>query len=112
MIRTVVGTGTAGYTGDGGPAADATLNHPRDLEIGPEGDLYIADTDNGRIRAIDLSSGTIRTVVGTGDLGYTKQEEVEPTTLQLHRTFGVDFDPEGNLYVSDSLNSRIVKVNK
>jgi streptogramin lyase len=112
IVTTIAGTGVAGYSGDDGAATSAQLNAPRDLEIGPEGDLYIADTDNGRVRAIDLSSGVIRTVVGTGELGYTREEEVEATTMRLHRTFGVDFDPAGNLYVSDSLNSRIVRVTR
>jgi DNA-binding beta-propeller fold protein YncE len=111
IVTTIAGTGTAGFSGDGGAAASAELNAPRDLEIGPDGDLYIADTDNGRVRAIDLNSGTIRTVIGTGELGFTREEEVDPTTMRLHRTFGVDFDAEGNLYVADTLNSRIVKVN-
>jgi sugar lactone lactonase YvrE len=112
IVTTIAGTGTPGYSGDGGAAASAEVNAPRDLEIGPEGDLYIADTDNGRVRAIDLSSGTIRTVVGTGTLGYSPGEEVPATEVQLHRTFGIDFDAAGNLYVNDSLNSRVVKVNR
>lgn len=110
IVMTIAGTGEAGYSGDGGAAIDAKLHHPRDIEIGPDGQLYIADTDNGRIRAIDLASGTIRTVAGNGELGFTPGEEVEATQMQLHRTFGVDFDAQGNLYVSDSLNSRIVRV--
>jgi hypothetical protein len=110
IVTTIAGTGEAGFSGDGGAAASAQLSGPRDLEIGPEGDLYLADTDNGRVRAIDLASGTIRTVVGSGTIGFTPGEEVPATELQLHRTFGVDFDLSGNLYVNDSLNSRIVKV--
>lgn len=109
-VTTLAGTGEAGYSGDGGAALEAKLHHPRDLEIGPEGELYVADTDNGRVRAIDLASGTIRTVAGNGELGFTPGEEVEATQMQLHRSFGIDFDPQGNLYVSDSLNSRIVRV--
>ncbi len=112
IVTTIAGTGEAGYSGDGGAATSATLSGPRDLEIGPDGDLYIADTDNGAVRAIELASGTIRTVVGTGTLGYKAGEEVPAAELQLHRTFGIDFDGDGNLYVNDSLNSRIVKVNR
>lgn len=111
-VTTIAGTGEAGYSGDGGAATAAQLSGPRDLEMGPEGDLYIADTDNGAVRAIELSSGTIRTVAGTGTLGYTPGEEVPAAELQLHRAFGIDFDHSGNLYVDDSLNSRIVKVNR
>lgn len=112
MIDTFAGTGEGGDSGDGGPARDAKLNAPRDLEIGPDGDLYFADTDNGRVRAIELASGTIRTVVGTGKLGVDEEEGLEATKTTLRRPFGIAFDPDGNLYVMDTLNSRIVKVAK
>lgn len=105
------GTGEGGYSGDGGPAKTAQLNAPRDLEIGPDGDLYFADTDNGAVRAIDLGSGEIRTVVGTGELGLG-DDGLPATETKLRRPFGIAFDPDGNLYVMDTLNSRIVKVAK
>ncbi|PRQ01091.1 NHL repeat protein [Enhygromyxa salina] len=109
-IDRFAGTGEGGAAGDGGPALEAQLNAPRDLEIGPDGDLYFADTDNGKVRAIDLDTGVIRTVVGTGELGIEDAEGQLATEIKLRRPFGVAFDPEGNLYVMDSLNSRIVKV--
>lgn len=112
VIDTFAGTGDAGYGGDGGPAAQAKLSGPRDLEIGPDGHLYIADTDNGCIRAIDLSTGVIRTVAGTGELGLDEEEQKPALETHLRRPFGVAFDPEGNLYIMDSLNDRIVKVAK
>lgn len=112
MIDTFAGTGTGGDSGDGGPAGAAQLDAPRDLEIGPDGDLYFADTDNGKVRAISLADGTIRTVVGTGTLGLDEEEGLEATKTKLRRPFGIAFDPAGNLYVMDSLNSRIVKVAK
>lgn len=109
MIDAFAGTGEGGDGGDGGPALQALLNGPRDLELGPDGQLYFADTDNGRVRAIDLETGTIRTVVGTGELGVG-DDGLPATETQLRRPFGIAFDPEGNLYVMDTLNSRIVKV--
>lgn len=109
IITTIAGTGQGGYSGEGA-AAQAMLYHPRDLEFGPEGDLYVTDTDNGRIRAIELASGTIRTVAGTGELGLDGKEDVLATQMQLNRPFGIDFDLEGNLYISDTLNSRVVRV--
>ena len=112
MIDAFAGTGAAGFSGDGGPALQATLRGPRDLEIGPDGDLYFADTDNGAVRAIELASGTIRTVVGTGELGLDDEEGLPATETHLRRPFGVAFDAEGNLYVMDTLNHRIVKVAK
>jgi sugar lactone lactonase YvrE len=110
IIDNFAGTGEGGFAGDGGPAADAQLNGPRDLEIGPDGRLYFADTDNGAVRAIDLGTGIIATVVGTGELGLDDAERLPATGTRLRRPFGVSFDLEGNLYVMDTLNNRIVKV--
>jgi hypothetical protein len=110
MIDAFAGTGTGGDSGDDGPAIDAQLNAPRDLEIGPDGDLYFADTDNSKVRAIDLETGVIRTVVGTGELGIEDSDRMLATEIKLRRPFGIAFDPDGNLYVMDTLNSRIVKV--
>lgn len=108
-VDAFAGTGAPSDGGDGGPALQAGLNAPRDLEIGPDGDLYFADTNNGRIRAIDLDTNVIRSVVGTGELGLG-DEGLPATETMLRRPFGLAFDAEGNLYVMDTLNSRIVKV--
>ena len=112
IITTIAGTGANGFGGDDGPATAAMLYHPRDLEIGPDGDLYVADTDNYRIRAINLTTGMIRTVVGTGEMGFDPDEGRLATRTQLNRPFGIDFDARGNLYVSDTINSRILKVTR
>jgi hypothetical protein len=112
IIDTFVGTGVAGYGGDGGSARAAQLRGPRDLEIGPQGDLYIADTDNSVIRAVDLTTGIIRTVAGTGELGLSSEEGRLATETPLRRPFGIEFDPAGNLYICDTVNSRIVKVTR
>lgn len=111
-IAAFAGTGTQGDSGDGGPALAAQLAHPRDLEIGPEGDLYVADTDNNRIRAIDLATGTIRAVAGTGELGLDPTDGLLAVETRLARPFGIEFDPAGNLFISDTINSRIVKVTR
>lgn len=111
-IDAFAGTGIEGFSGDGGPAATAQLAHPRDLEIGPEGDLYIADTDNNRIRAINLTTNNIRTVAGSGVLGLDETDGLPATETKLARPFGIEFSPEGDLYISDTINSRILKVTK
>lgn len=108
-IEAFAGTGEAGFAGDGGPAIDARLQGPRDMELGPDGHLYFADTDNGAVRAIDLLSGTIRTVAGTGTLGRDEDGSAA-TSSRLGRAFGIAFDASGALYVMDSLNQRIVKI--
>ncbi|MCW5806058.1 MAG: hypothetical protein KIT31_27075 [Deltaproteobacteria bacterium] len=112
MIENFAGTGTPGYAGDGGPASAAQLNFPRDLEIGPDGDLYVADTDNNVIRAINLSSGVIRTVAGTGQLGRDDVDGLPARQTRLARPFGIEFDFDGNLYICDTINSRILKVTR
>ena len=111
-ITTFAGTGHGGFTADDVPAKQSDLFHPRDMEIGPDGNLYIADTDNGRIRMIDLATGTIHTVVGTGVNALDADDDRLATDTALNRPFGIDFDPAGNIYVSDTLNSRILKVSK
>lgn len=110
-IAAFAGTGTEGGAGDGGPALAAQLAHPRDMEL-HDGTLYVADTDNNKIRAIDLATNEIRTVAGTGELGLDTKEGVPATEMKLSRPFGIEFDPAGNLYISDTINSRILKVTK
>jgi sugar lactone lactonase YvrE len=110
VIQTIAGTGEAGNSGDGGPAIEAELSGPRDLEIGPDGDLYIADTDNSVIRAVNLASGEIRRVAGTGELGLDDEDGLPALETTLARPFGVEFDARGNLFVMDTINSRILKV--
>jgi hypothetical protein len=110
IVRAFAGTGVAGFSGDGGPALEAQFRAPRDLELGPDGSLYVADTDNGVIRAIDLGTGLVRTVAGTGQLGHDEAEGKQATMTPLRRPFGIAFDAPGNLYVADTLNSRILRV--
>ncbi len=111
LIETIAGTGEGGYSGDGAAATAAKLNKPRDLEIGPDGHLYLADTENHRIRAIDLTSGIIRTVVGSGVEG-SDGEGKPAAEIQLRRPFGLAFDAKGNLYVADTFNNRFLVIAK
>lgn len=108
MITTVVGTGEAGYTGDGGPAAAAQINYPLDIEV-EGGVLYIADTDNHVIRAVDLATGLISTIAGSGEIGDAG-DGGSPLDAQLFSPSGVELDLEGNLYIADFGNHRIRRV--
>jgi DNA-binding beta-propeller fold protein YncE len=110
LIETIAGDGTPGSRGDGGPAIDARLDGPRDIEIGPDGDLYIADTENNVIRAIDLDTGDIRRVAGSGHPGLDSDDLLPALEIRLARPFGIEFDLQGNLFIMDTLNSRILKV--
>jgi DNA-binding beta-propeller fold protein YncE len=110
VVSTIAGTGAPAFSGDGGPALAATLSMPRDLEF-RAGRLYIADTDNHSIRVIDLATGIIQTVAGTGQRGFAG-DGGPATQASLYRPFGVALDPEGNLYVADTFNNRIRRINQ
>lgn len=109
IIETIAGNGTTGFSGDGGPASDAALSHPRDIEFGPDGRLYIADTDNHRVRAVDLATGIITTVAGNGDAKYGGDGGLA-TEASLWRPWGIAFDGKGDLYIADTFNNLIRKV--
>jgi sugar lactone lactonase YvrE len=111
VVQTIAGTGQAAYGGDGGPATEAQINFPQDIEIGPDGNLYFADTNNNRVRMIDLTAGTIHTVAGTGEKGYSG-EGGAAVDAELNRPFGIAFDENGDLYISDTFNSRVRKVKR
>ena len=70
IITTVAGSGAAGYGGDSGVATAAQLNYPYGLSFDPAGNMYIADTNNHRIRKVAAGSGIITTIAGTGAAGY------------------------------------------
>mgnify|MGYP002630196277 CR=1 FL=1 len=106
-IDTVAGTGTAGFSGDGGAATAAQLNNPRDLQLSADGKvLFIADELNHRIRALDLVAGTIRTVAGDGKAGYDGEGR-NATQTSLNRPAGLALDATGQLYIADTYNHRI-----
>ncbi len=104
------GSATEGYSGDGGQAIAAQFNFPNDLELGPDGRLYVSDRYNHAIRAIDLVSGLIETVAGGATCDAGCADRATADTLELNQPSGLSFDPAGNMYIADTLNSRIMKV--
>ncbi len=108
-IHHVAGTGEQGYSGDGGPARAARLGGPKGLALG-RGSLYVADTENHAIRRIELETGIITTVLGTGRRG--DGPEPDPLRCGLSRPHGVFVDASGTLYVGDSEAHRIRVVNQ
>lgn len=113
-IEPIAGRPEAGYSGDGGLAIDAQFNFPSDLELGPDSRLYVADRGNHAVRAIDLTTGTVETVVGTGTKCSVEDSicatGLPATETELNEPYGIAFDAAGDLYVADTHNSRILKV--
>jgi len=108
-ITTIAGTGTAGFSGDGGAASSATLNQPTALAVGPDGSsLYVADTNNHRIRKIVFGSSgtTITTVAGNGEQFFSGDSDVA-TLAGLDSPNGVAVDAAGNIYIGDTHNQRV-----
>jgi streptogramin lyase len=106
-LHHVAGTGEQGYSGDAGPALNAKLGGPKGLTYDPSGGLYLADTENHAIRRIDLKSGIITTVLGTGQRG--DGPEASPLACKLSRPHGVLWS-HGVLFVADSEANRIREV--
>ena len=104
-ITTVAGNGVEAYSGDGGPATDASLNSPRGVFVDASGNLYIADEDNDRIRKVDVE-GSITTVAGNG-IGGFGCDGGPATDASLDDPEGVFVDAAGNIYIADTDNSRV-----
>ena len=104
-IHHVAGTGEQGFTGDGGPAREATLAGPKGLAYAADGTLYVADTENHVIRRINVATGIISTALGTGERG--DGPEPEPRRCRMNRPHGIWVDEAGTLYVGDSEAHRI-----
>ncbi len=101
----VAGTGETGYTGDGGPAKSARLAGPKGIAWAPDGSLYLADTENHAIRRIDLKSGILTTVAGTGQRGNGPDGEAR--RCQLARPHGIFVSAAGRVFIADSESHRI-----
>ena len=109
IITTVAGNGRQGYGGDGGAATAAQLNLPWDVAVDGSGNLYIADSGNYRIRKVDADTGNISTVAGNGNFGFSGDGGLA-TEARLSIPRGVTADGSGNLYIADTFNQRIRKV--
>ena len=107
-ITTIAGTGEFGFSGDGGPAAAARLDFPYGVAVDSAGNVYIADTGNQRIRKID-STGTITTIAGSGEFGFSG-DGGPAVEAEFRNPYGVAVDSAGNLYIADTSNRRIRKI--
>jgi DNA-binding beta-propeller fold protein YncE len=106
-LEVLAGSGEKGYAGDGGPAPQSQLNGPHHLLVGPDGDLYVADTWNHCIRKIGLKTGVITTVAGTGQKGFSG-DGGPAAKAQFGGLYCLAFDPKGErMFVADLDNRRV-----
>jgi sugar lactone lactonase YvrE len=109
LISTVAGTGTGGYSGDGGPATAAALYIPSNVAVDSSGNLFIADYGNDRIRRVDAVTGIISTIAGTGNYAFGGDGGLA-TAASLAGPTQIALDSAGNLFIADSSNNRIRRI--
>ncbi|SKB05322.1 Streptogramin lyase [Prosthecobacter debontii] len=109
IIHTVAGTGATGYSGDGGPATEATFNLPHEIRFDQSGDLYIVDMKNHAVRKVDMKTGLISTFAGNGQPGYSG-DGGPAAKAQFKQPHSIQFDSAGDLYICDIGNNVIRKV--
>ncbi len=107
-IFTAAGVGN--YSGDGGPATQATLNNPKGIVVDAAGDVFIADALNNVIREVNHATGVITTVVGNGTAGYNG-DNIAATAAEINSPQGLALDSAGDLFIADQNNQRIREVN-
>jgi streptogramin lyase len=108
-IERYAGTGAKGYTGDGGPALQATFNGPKELKVDQAGNVYVVDTENHAIRRIDGKTGIVTTIAGSGKAGGAGDGGAA-VQAQLNRPHGVAIAADGSVFIGDTLNHRIRRV--
>jgi len=104
-LHHLAGTGKSGYAGDGGDAKRAQLAGPKGVAVGPDGTIYLADTESHTIRAIDPATNVIRTLVGTGKAG--DGPDGDELHCRLDRPHGIEVGRDGTVYIGDSDNHRV-----
>lgn len=109
-ITTIAGNGFSGFTGDGGLAINAQLSEPEDVAVDAAGNVYIVDTEDGLVRRVDAATGIITTVAGIPSPCAAAGDGGPATAAQLCSPYGIDVDDAGNLYIADTFNNRVRKV--
>src|SRR5581483_6069159 len=110
VITTVAGSGSFGYSGDGGPATSAKLGDPSSIVVDAQGNLYICDSLNNVVRKVTAATGVITTIAGTGACGYSGNGG-PATSARMCNPDGITLDASGNIYVAEISESVVVKIN-
>jgi len=105
-IHHVAGTGKKGFTGNGGPAQKATLSGPKGIAIGPNGNIYLADTESHSVRMIDLKTSKLELIAGDGKKGDGPEGQ-NLKKCQMDRLHGIFVDKDGSIYIGDTNTNRI-----
>ncbi len=109
VIATAAGTGSRGYSGDGGAATSAPLSQPSSIAVGAAGNIAVVDVGNGRVRQVDPMTGVISTIAG-GNPSAALGDGGPAVAANLGEPFGARFDAAGNLYIVDALGARVRRV--
>jgi len=105
-LYTVAGNGRRGFEGDGSQATNTALNNPTGITIGPDGDLYIADTGNNRVRKVEIKTGLISTIAGLGERGDSGDQGLA-INARLNQPSALVFDQYGDLFIADTGNHKV-----
>lgn len=108
-LTRIAGTGVMGYSGDGGPATEATFNWPHEVRVDEDGNLFVADTRNHVIRRIDGASGVVSTLAGNGSAGFAG-DGGRGSDVRFRQPHSVVLDGRGGLLVADTGNHRIRRI--
>lgn len=109
-IHHVAGTGKSGFIGNGGPAKAATLSGPKGIAVAPNGNVYLADTESHSVRMIDLKTGKLELVAGTGEKG--DGPDGDPLACKMDRLHGIFVDADGAIFVGDTNTHRVRVIRK
>ncbi len=104
-ISLIAGNGKKGFTGNGGPAKEATLSGPKGLAIAPNGNVYLADTESHSVRMIDARTGKLELIAGTGEKG--DGPDGDPLQCKMARLHGIFVDKDGAVFIGDSEAHRV-----
>jgi len=110
LLGHIGGTGKSGYTGDGGPALEATFHGPKGLEVDGQGRLFIVDSENDSVRLLDTRTGRVETIAGRGKSRRFSGDDGPARQAELSQPHGICLDRDGTVYIGDTLNHRVRRI--